>query len=49
LYNQIKATPKFNKIFIETRDADKMTTNQMKAFVKEYFSNLLNYDSAFTN
>jgi stalled ribosome rescue protein Dom34 len=49
LYNQIKATPKFNKIFIESRDADKMTTNQMKAFVKEYFSNLLNYESAFTN
>ena len=48
LYNQIKATPKFNKIFIETRDADKMTTNQMKAYVKEYFSNLLNYESTFS-
>lgn len=47
LYNQIKATPKFNKIFIETRDADKMTGNQMKAFVKEYFSNLLNYESTY--
>ena len=47
LYNQIKAMPKFNKIHIETRDADKMTTNQMKAFVKEYFSNLLNYESTY--
>ncbi len=47
LYNQIKAMPKFNKIHIETRDADKMTTNQMKAFVKDYFSKLLNYESAY--
>jgi hypothetical protein len=48
LYNQIKSTPKFNKIFIETRDADKMTGNQMKVFVKEYFSKLLHYESTYS-
>lgn len=48
LYNQIKAAPKFNKIFIETRDTDKMTGNQMKAYVKEYFSNLLHYESTYS-
>jgi hypothetical protein len=48
LYNQIKSTPKYNKIFIETRDADKMTGNQMKVFVKEYFSKLLHYESTYS-
>jgi stalled ribosome rescue protein Dom34 len=47
LYNQIKATPKFNKIFIESRDADKMTSNQMKNYVKDYFSQLLTKEKPF--
>lgn len=48
LYNQIKAMPKFNKIYIETRDADKMSSNQMKVFVKDYFAKLLHYESNYT-
>lgn len=49
LYNQIKAMPKFNKIYVETREADKMSHHQMKVFIKDYFSKLLHYDSNYTN
>ena len=47
LYNRIKADPKFNKIYIETHDADKMTSKQILAYIKDFFSKLLNYESSF--
>jgi hypothetical protein len=47
LYNRIKVDPKFNKIYIETRDADKMTSKQILAYIKDFFSKLLNYESSF--
>lgn len=37
LVNLLKADHHFDKIDIETRQADKMTENQQHAFVKEYF------------
>lgn len=37
LLNLLKADHHFDKIDIETRQADKMTENQQHAFVKEYF------------
>ena len=37
LLNLLKADHLFDKIDIETRQADKMTENQQHAFVKEYF------------
>lgn len=47
LYNRIKADPKFSKIYIETHDADKMTSKQILAYIKDFFSKLLNYESSF--
>lgn len=47
LYNRIKVDPKFNKIYIETHDADKMTSKQILAYIKDFFSKLLNYESSF--
>ena len=38
LLNVLRADPRFEKIKIETKSADKMTENQQHAFVKEYFS-----------
>lgn len=37
LLNLLKADHHFDKINIESRQADKMTENQKNAFVKEYF------------
>jgi len=37
LLNLLKADHHFDKINIETKQADKMTENQQHAFVKEYF------------
>jgi hypothetical protein len=37
LYNMLKADHHFDKIKIEVKNTDKMTTNQQQAFVKEYF------------
>ncbi|MBA4152886.1 hypothetical protein [Flavobacterium sp.] len=47
LYNRIKADPKFSKIYIETHDADKMTSKQILAYIKDFFSKLLNYEGSF--
>jgi hypothetical protein len=38
LFNLLKADHLFEKIRIETKDADKMTQNEQHAFVREYFS-----------
>lgn len=38
LLNILKADFGFSKIKIETKQADKMTENQEKAFVRDYFS-----------
>jgi hypothetical protein len=37
LLNRLKADHHFDKIKIDTRDTDKMTENQERAFVKQYF------------
>ena len=37
LLNLLKADHHFDKINIETKQADKMTENQQHAFVREYF------------
>jgi stalled ribosome rescue protein Dom34 len=37
LANLLKADHRFEKIKVETKGADKMTTNQQYAFVKEHF------------
>lgn len=37
LLNILRADHRFEKIKIETKQADKMTVNQQHAFVKEYF------------
>ena len=38
LYNLLKADRHFEKIKIETKQSDKMTENQLHAFVSEYFA-----------
>jgi nitrogenase subunit NifH len=38
LLNVLRADHRFEKIKIETKQADKMTENQQHAFVREYFS-----------
>ncbi len=38
LYNLLKADKQFDQIAIETVASDKMTENQEKAFVRDYFS-----------
>jgi hypothetical protein len=40
LYNMLKADHHFEKIRIETKEADKMTQNEQHAFVREHFSSL---------
>ena len=37
LFDLIKANPECNNLYIQTLEADKMTTEQMKAFVKTHF------------
>jgi len=41
LFNILRADHKFAKIKIEIKQTDKMTENQQHAFVREYFSNLI--------
>lgn len=41
LLNLLRKDHRFEKIKIETQQADKMTENQQHAFVKEYFSKKL--------
>jgi stalled ribosome rescue protein Dom34 len=38
LFNMLKADHHFEKIRIETKDADKMTQNEQHAFVRKHFS-----------
>jgi stalled ribosome rescue protein Dom34 len=38
LFNMLKADHHFEKIKIETKDADKMTQNEQHAFVRQHFS-----------
>ena len=38
LFNFLRADHRFDKIKLETRQADKMTSNQQHAFVREHFS-----------
>jgi hypothetical protein len=38
LFNILKADHHFDKIKIETKQADKMTENQQQAFVRDHFS-----------
>jgi hypothetical protein len=40
LFNLLSADHHFEKIKIETKDADKMTENEQHAFVRKYFSRL---------
>ncbi|MBY0487272.1 MAG: hypothetical protein K2P85_08830 [Flavobacteriaceae bacterium] len=47
LFNLIKAEHRFDKLKIETKQADKMSDKQQHAFIKDYFSKLLNYDNSF--
>lgn len=47
LKNLIRSQHKFDAIKIETKNADKMSFNQQHAYIKEYFSKLLNYDNPF--
>jgi ADP-heptose:LPS heptosyltransferase len=48
LFNLIKSDHRYDKLKIETKSANKMSDNQMHAFIKDYFSKLLNYVSPFT-
>jgi hypothetical protein len=41
LYNLLRADHHFEKVKLETRDADKMTQNEQHAFVKQYFATRL--------
>jgi hypothetical protein len=38
LFNILRADLAFSNIKIEVKDADKMTDNQQRAFVKDYFA-----------
>ncbi|RAR75550.1 hypothetical protein [Flavobacterium aciduliphilum] len=42
LYNLIKKDHKFDTLFIETKSSDKMSFAEQHAFIKNYFSKLLN-------
>lgn len=42
LYNLIKKDHRFDKLFIETKSGEKMSFNEQHAFIKDYFSKLLN-------
>ena len=47
LYNLIRNDHKYDKLKIETKPANKMSYEEQHAFIKDYFSKLLNYDSTF--
>ncbi len=47
LYNLIHANHRFDAIKIETKSANKMTFKEQHAFIKDYFSKLLNYESPY--
>jgi stalled ribosome rescue protein Dom34 len=47
LANMIREDHRFDKIKIETKSADKMNHTQQHAFIKDYFSKLLNYESPY--
>lgn len=47
LSNMIREDHRFDKIKIETKSAEKMSHNQQHAFIKDYFSKLLNYESPY--
>jgi hypothetical protein len=47
LKNLIRSQHKFDAIKIETKSAEKMSFNQQHAFIKEYFSKLLNYENPY--
>lgn len=42
LFNLIKKDHKFDNLFIETKSGDKMSFTEQHAFIKNYFSKLLN-------
>jgi stalled ribosome rescue protein Dom34 len=42
LHNLIKKDHRFDKLFIETKSSDKMSFSEQHAFIKNYFSKLLN-------
>jgi stalled ribosome rescue protein Dom34 len=47
LYNLIRADHHFDGIKIETKSANKMSFKEQHAFIKDYFSKLLNYESPY--
>jgi hypothetical protein len=47
LFNLFKSIPHLNHIKVATQPAEKMTNNQMHAFVTHYFQTVLNYDNSF--
>ena len=47
LYNMIREDHRYDKLKIETKPANKMSYDEQHIFIKDYFSKLLNYDSAF--
>lgn len=48
LTNLIRDDHRFDKIKIGTKSAEKMSHNQQHAFIKDYFSKLLNYESPYS-
>ena len=47
LYNMIREDHRYDKLKIETKPANKMSYDEQRIFIKDYFSKLLNYDSTF--
>lgn len=48
LYNLIRENHKYDNLKIEIKSTDKMSYEQQHAFIKDYFSKLLNYESSFS-
>lgn len=48
LYNLIREDHRFNTIKIETKSAPKMSFKEQHAFIVDYFSKLLNYESQYS-
>ena len=48
LYNLIREEHKYDHLKIETKAANKMSYEEQHAFIKDYFSKLLNYESPFS-
>jgi stalled ribosome rescue protein Dom34 len=48
LYNLIREDHKYDHLKIETKAANKMSYEEQHAFIKDYFSKLLNYESPFS-